>query len=322
MPARALARGDPSAGARGRARVGATAMMGRSTMARPMPTGRPGAGSGTSDRASTRGEGARRRAVTDRDVERERDERGGGEIVARAATKARGGVRVAAATDDDAFDVAAKLRATAFYDDLLERGEMPFPPRFTATFHREFAQRERRALRERTSRRVGHALESRCFMADVDGVGLAGCLDVSVREGPCASQINGVCVAEGTSYAYIDNVAVDARARRRGAARLMMESASDFIQERGITEVWTHVHADNTGARKLYHAFGFRAPEGTFPETGLPNYFSGDRLKGLILMRAPVPLVFERRVVEDSVCECGARFDRVQQCICFKPLAR
>lgn len=267
-----------------------------------------------------RGGCLRARAVTDRDVERERSDEESSAARGRTAARARGGVTCVVAEDDEAFDVAAKLRATAFYDDLLERGEMPFPPRFTATFHREFAQRERRALRERTTRRVGQALESRCFMADVDGLGLVGCLDVSVREGPCASQINGVCVEKGASYAYIDNVAVDASARRRGAARLMMESASDFVIERGIKEVWTHVHAENIGARKLYHAFGFRAPSGTFPESGLPAYFSGDRLKGLILMRAPVPLVFDHRL--ENECGCGACFERVQRCICSKPLAR
>jgi len=257
-------------------------------------------------------------AVADRDVERERSDKESSAARGRLAARARGGVTCVVAEDEEAFDVAAKLRATAFYDDLLERGEMPFPRRFAATFHREFAQRERRALQERTTRRVGQAIESRCFMADVDGLGLVGCLDVSVREGPCASQINGVCVEKGASYAYIDNVAVDASARRRGAARLMMESASDFVLERGIAEVWTHVHAENIGARKLYHTFGFRAPTGAFPETGLPSYFSGERLKGLILMRAPVPLVFDQRL--DHECGCGACFENVQHCVCCKSL--
>jgi len=257
-----------------------------------------------------------RRALADRPT-REAAEDEDARATGASRVKSRGGVDVVVATNDFAFEIAANLRATAFYDDLAERHEMPFPPRFTPTFHREFAQRERKALRERTTRRVGPALESRCFMADCEGLGLVGCLDVSVREGPCASQINGVCVPEGASYAYVDNVAVDAAARRRGSAKLMMECASDWVEERGITEIWTHVHCDNVGARRLYHAYGFRAPSGSHPEQGLPNYFNGERLKGLILMRAPVPLVYEARV--DAVCGCGACFARVDECICIKP---
>tara|TARA_B100000674_G_scaffold499173_1_gene542441 strand:- start:1218 stop:2057 length:840 start_codon:yes stop_codon:yes gene_type:complete len=263
------------------------------------------------------------RAVADRDVERGAGAAStaeGAKARGATSTKARGCVEVVVATEDEQFEIAATLRATAFYDDLLERGEMPFPARFTATFHREFAQRERRALRERTTRKVGPALESTCYMAECEGMGLVGCLDASVREGPCASQINGVCVREGTSYAYVDNVAVDAGARRRGSARLMMECASDFAEERGFKEIWTHVHCENLGARALYHAFGFRAPSGTFPENGLPNYFNGERLKGLILLRAPVPLVYMDRVEER--CGCGAFFDGVSECICSKPQAR
>lgn len=271
---------------------------------------------------ASRGEAAASgKAVADRDVERgAAASTAEGAPARRAAAKSRGCVDVIVATEDEQFEIAARLRATAFYDDLLERGEMPFPPRFTATFHREFAQRERRALRERTTRKVGPALESTCYMAECEGMGLVGCLDASVREGPCASQINGVCVRERTSYAYVDNVAVDAGARRRGSARLMMECASDFAEERGLKEIWTHVHCDNLGARALYHSFGFRAPSGAFPENGLPNYFNGERLKGLILLRAPIPLVYMDRVEE--TCGCGACFDGVSECICSKPHAR
>lgn len=281
-------------------------------------TANGGAGQGTNGRGST----TSGKAVADRDAaasavdaDAEEEDKVGYRVVARIGA----GVRVVDAKDDDAFEIAAQLRATAFYDDLLERQELPFPPRFTATFHREFAQRERKALRERTTRKVGSAMESRCYMAEADGFGLVGCLDVSVREGPCASQINGVCVGEGASYAYVDNVAVDAAARRRGAARLMLECASDFAVERGMREIWTHVHCDNVGARKLYHAYGFRAPQGTFPIEGLANHYNGARLKGLMLMRAELPLVHGR--LEDNECRCGACFEAVERCVCL-PSAR
>ena len=262
------------------------------------------------------------RAVVDADVvASEEDQRDGGRILSARRRSADGEdasvVRVVNASEDWQFEIAAKLRATAFYDDLIARQALPFPPRFMATFHREFAQRERKALRERTTKPVGYARESRCLMTDIGALGLVGCLDVSVRQGPCASQVNGICVAEGATYAYVDNVAVDASARRRGAAKMMLENASDFAVERGMTEMWTHVHCDNVAARRLYHRFGFRAPSGTFPLEGSAKHFAGTRLSGLVLMRAPLPLVY---VVDrvDRECGCGACFDQVEKCICLQ----
>ena len=97
-----------------------------------------------------------------------------------------------------------------------------------------------------------------------------------------------------------------------------MECASDFAEDRGLKRSG-RTHCENLGARALYHAFGFGA-SGTFPENGLPNYFNGERLKGLILLRAPVPLVYMDRVEE--TCGCGACFDGVSECVCSKPQAR
>ena len=294
----------------------------RRTRTAAVPVGKEDvAGNGTTGQGAAsngRGSTTSGKAVADRALDAAEDTEED-EVGYRVVARTGAGMRVVDAKDDAAFEIAAQLRATAFYDDLLERQELPFPPRFTATFHREFAQRERKALRERTTRKVGSAMESRCYMAEADEFGLVGCLDVSVREGPCASQINGVCVGEGASYAYVDNVAVDAAARRRGAARLMLECASDFAVERGMREIWTHVHCDNVGARKLYHAYGFRAPHGTFPIEGLANHYNGTRLKGLMLLRAELPLVHGR--IEDNECRCGACFEAVERCVCL-PSAR
>ena len=98
-------------------------------------------------------------------------------------------------------------------------------------------------------------------MSRAPDLGLTGCLDVSVRTGPCASQVNGVCVGEGEEYVYIDNVAVDAGARRRGSASAMLEASSDVAVRWGAGFIYTHVHAENVAARRLYHAYGFRAPK-------------------------------------------------------------
>ena len=116
------------------------------------------------------------RAVADRDVERgaraRRPRRRGGRRRAGRRRPRREGAEVVVATEDEQFEIAATLRATAFYDDLLERGEMPFPARFTAAFRRGIrAERERRALRERTTRKVGPALESRVTWRSARGWG-------------------------------------------------------------------------------------------------------------------------------------------------------
>ena len=231
------------------------------------------------------------------------------------------GVEVITAVDSSEFEVAADLRATAFYEDLDSRKELPFSRRFMATHHREFAQRERKALKLRTTRPSGQSLHCDCLMARLPDLGLVGCLDLSTRRGACASQVNGMCVQPGdVEFVYIDNVAVDQSARRRGAASAMLQGASDRAVQWGAKCVYTHVHCDNTPARILYHRYGFRAPKGTAlaeaPATVVKQW-SNNRLAGLVLLCAPLPL---RERPEDEAdqgdCECGACFDKVDECVC------
>ena len=233
------------------------------------------------------------------------------------------GMEIVAAEEASEFEVAAELRATAFYEDLEARQALPFPPRFVATFRREFAQRERRALEERTSQPTGPSRRCLCLMSRAPDLGLTGCLDVSVRTGPCASQVNGVCVGEGEEYVYIDNVAVDAGARRRGSASAMLEASSDVAVRWGAGFVYTHVHAENVAARRLYHAYGFRAPKGIpIKEAISPGkgaQWSSPRLAGLVLLRAPLPLMqaaSEKAAAAIGDCTCGAKYDECDECVC------
>ena len=233
------------------------------------------------------------------------------------------GMEIVVAEDASEFEVAAELRATAFYEDLEARQALPFPPRFVATFRREFAQRERRALKERTAQPTGPSRRCLCLMSRAPDLGLTGCLDVSVRTGPCASQVNGVCVGEGEEYVYIDNVAVDAGARRRGSASAMLEASSDVAVRWGAGFIYTHVHADNVAARRLYHAYGFRAPKGIpIAEAMSPGkgaQWSSPRLAGLVLLRAPLPLMqaaSEKAAAAIGDCTCGAKYDDCDECIC------
>ena len=233
------------------------------------------------------------------------------------------GLEVIVATAAEEFEVAAELRAVAFYEDLEERQALPFPPRFVATFRREFAQRERRALRERTNRPSGPSRRCLCLMAKAPDLGLVGCADVSVRDGPCCSQVNGACVGDGEEYVYIDNVAVDAGARRRGSASAMLEAASDVAASWGAGFIYTHVHANNVAARRLYHAYGFRAPAGTpiaeALSPGAGAAWMSTRLQGLVLLRAPLPLMqaaSEKAAAAVGDCTCGAKYEDCDECIC------
>jgi hypothetical protein len=95
----------------------------------------------------------------------------------------------------------AQLRASCFYETLREQQSLPFPSRFLPTFEREFADRELRSLQQRVQAPVGSSLACTCLVAlsrDTDAV--CGCLDVSWRAGPCASTLNGVCVAEARTW--------------------------------------------------------------------------------------------------------------------------
>jgi len=240
------------------------------------------------------------------------------------------GMEIIVALDAAEFTVAADLRAHAFYEDLAERQALPFPPRFTATFRREFAQREARALKERTTNPQHFSLRCICMMSRLADLGLVGCLDLSLRSGPCASQVNGVCVEEGEQYVYIDNVAVDSAARRRGCGSAMIEGASDAACAwgAGYTHIYTHVHADNVDARRLYHRYGFRAPTGVpiaeamSPGKAVP--WNSSQHSGLVLLRAPLPLMRvaqsdgEATVMStgDWDCSCGATFADCEECVC------
>ena len=122
------------------------------------------------------------------------------------------------------------------------------------------------------------------------GAPLLGCLDVSWKTGPCGSSINGQCVAEGEEFCYIDNVCVAADARRAGVASAMLAAASQVAASYGGGCVLTHVHVANEGARALYAQWGFEAPplDGSRQESFAR---ASDRMRGLLLLRAPLPLL-------------------------------
>lgn len=279
----------------------------------------------------------------------------------------RDNVRIATSEDD--FEVVANLRATAFYDDLTERQALPFPPRFTPTFHREFAQRERKALAERVVRPTSACAKCVCLVADDSGEHLVverlrnsssaviGCLDVSIRHNPQSSSTRYQSTAAGVvntndsiniynsgpkteTFVYVDNVAVARRARRRGAAKALLEAASNEAISWGAREMFTHVHCENAAARRLYHAYGFRACVPEVEENVLTGRGEGEdgvttmtttmasistgnrfgRLAGLVMIRAPLPLKRKKEDVPSSEsCDCGFEMiEEIDECVCGK----
>ncbi len=272
----------------------------------------------------------------------------------------RDNVRVA--TNENDFEVVANLRATAFYDDLTERQALPFPPRFTPTFHREFAQRERKALAERVVRSTLSCAKCVCLVADdsaedlvVEGLrnsssAVIGCLDVSIRHNPLSSSSrykSPVAVTssndsyssyssgpETGTFVYVDNVAVARGARRRGAAKALLEAASNEAISWGAREMFTHVHCENVAARRLYHAYGFRVVVSAVEESATSTGGDGEeglsansnngnrfgRLAGLVMIRAPLPLKRDNKDVSSSdSCDCGFEvIEEIDKCVCGK----
>ena len=235
------------------------------------------------------------------------------------------GIDVFAAEEVEEFRVAAGLRAKAFYEDLEQRQALPFPSRFIATFTREFAQRELRALQDRTSNTTNQTRRCVCLVAGLSKRGIVGCLDLSERSGPCASQVNGVCVGVDENYVYIDNVAVNRECRRRGIASALLEASSGCAIFWGASCVYTHVHADNVAARRLYHSYGFRAPKGKIMSEVISEakdlHWTSPRLAGLVLLRAELPLKHKQNCRTETKhtreCTCGASYNACEQCICL-----
>ncbi len=65
-------------------------------------------------------------------------------------------------------------------------------------------------------------------------------------------------------YAFVSDVIVAARHRRRGVARALMVRAHDWARERGIAEVELNVWAFNRAALRLYEGLGYSPARHTF----------------------------------------------------------
>ncbi|PRW58832.1 Acyl- N-acyltransferase [Chlorella sorokiniana] len=57
--------------------------------------------------------------------------------------------------------------------------------------------------------------------------------------------------------AYLANMAVDAKLRRQGHARLMLAAAEALVAARGFTAIWLHARLADAAAQQLYLSSGY-----------------------------------------------------------------
>lgn len=93
---------------------------------------------------------------------------------------------------------------------------------------------------------------SAVFVAERDGGGLCGCLELSVRN-----------YAEGCAAAtpYVESWFVDPDQRRSGIGRLLMRAAEAWARDHGYSEIASDTLLDNHASQSAHQALGFEEVE-------------------------------------------------------------
>ena len=92
----------------------------------------------------------------------------------------------------------------------------------------------------------------------------------------------GLFAPVGSEQADIQTIAVGESARREGLGRVLMQTLIAEARERGASEVFLDVRADNPGARSLYDSLGFE------PIAVRPGYYQPDNVDAVV-MRLHIP---------------------------------
>ena len=92
----------------------------------------------------------------------------------------------------------------------------------------------------------------------------------------------GLFAPQRSLQADIQTIAVGKSARRQGLGRVLMQSLIGEARERGATEVFLDVRADNPGATALYESLGFEAI------AVRPGYYQPDNVDAVV-MRLHIP---------------------------------
>ena len=113
-----------------------------------------------------------------------------------------------------------------------------------------------------------------------------------------------IVVVQKRERLYMWTTWLSREARDAGAAKALLEAASNEAISWGAREMFTHVHCENVAARRLYHAYGFRVVVSAVEESATSTGGDGEeglsansnngnrfgRLAGLVMIRAPLPL--------------------------------
>lgn len=92
----------------------------------------------------------------------------------------------------------------------------------------------------------------------------------------------GLRAPQGEPQADIQTIAVAEHARRHGLGRVLMQSLIAEARQRGATELFLEVRADNPGAQSLYGMLGFE------PIAVRPRYYQPDGVDAIV-MRLEIP---------------------------------
>ena len=92
----------------------------------------------------------------------------------------------------------------------------------------------------------------------------------------------GLRAPRGAPQADIQTIAVVEGARRQGLGRVLMLTLIDEARQRGASELFLEVRADNPGAQALYESLGFEAI------AVRPRYYQPDGVDAVI-MRLTIP---------------------------------
>jgi [ribosomal protein S18]-alanine N-acetyltransferase len=87
----------------------------------------------------------------------------------------------------------------------------------------------------------------------------------------------GLFAPQRSLQADIQTIAVGESARRQGLGRVLMQSLIAEARERGATEVFLDVRADNPGATALYESLGFE------PIAVRPGYYQPDNVDAIVM---------------------------------------
>lgn len=160
-------------------------------------------------------------------------------------------VRVREAETDDELETCARIRASAYYGELLTN------PRFVINLERQFARDEFQALVRRTRDLPGVGSPKAVCIVALDAAGIVvGSLDLRPPFNKTGLQPDGV--PQDGNAAFLANLAVETRARKQGFGTALLRHALITAQQQlQADRVYAHVDGTNPAACSLYERAGF-----------------------------------------------------------------